>query len=879
MKWFKWLDKNKRYEKAALAYSGAVERINALSKDMQQLSDKDLKQRVRQFYGHQTEECLDHKIEIFAAVREAAERTLKMRHFDVQIMGGLALLEGKIAEMKTGEGKTLVATLPLVLYGLTEKGAHLVTVNEYLAARDAEWMRPIYEFFGLTVGILRHGQSAAEKRAAYHANITYGTNNEFGFDYLRDNMAQSETEMVQQPLNFAIVDEVDSILIDEARTPLIISAPDTDSTMLYGQFARLVPTLTAEVDYNIDEKRRAATLTDEGTSKVEKALGVDNIYEEKGIRFVHHLEQALRAHTLYQRDKDYVVKDGQVVIVDEFTGRLMEGRRYAEGLHQAIEAKEQVKVQQESRTLATITFQNLFRLYTRLSGMTGTAVTSAEEFEKVYNLDVVSVPTNKTLIRHDKSDRIYINEKAKFAAVVQTIKQKNKAGQPVLVGTIAIEKSEYLSQLLAREGIKHEVLNAKQHAREAEIIANAGQRAAVTISTNMAGRGTDIKLGEGVEQLGGLFVLGTERHEARRIDNQLRGRSGRQGDRGETQFYVSMEDDVMRIFGGSKIKGLMTKLRFPEDEPIENKIVTRAIDSAQERVEGYYFDMRKQVLSYDDVLNKQRSAIYNLRKGVISQGVWREGKDKEVKIHEHMKTLIEEQVDKLLVVHTADNESKNWNTNEIGESMAALTGRQPNDLQAAYQDLVQKESGQRPESIREKLRGAVRQTGLDYWQARTKQFGEDVIGQLERAATLRAIDVHWMDHLDAMDYLRTGIGLRGYGQRDPLVEYQKEGYHMFQGLLGTIRASVVEVVFRAQPTYAATERTSVPTEIRETGAQEGSNLHKLASNGLVAETGPISTGNGDITNGSMTTNKPVKVGRNDSCPCGSGKKYKKCHGK
>jgi len=876
MEWFKWLDKNKRYEKAALAYGPTVDKIKALGDEMRQLSDNALQQRVRKYYGRDARECVEHKIEIFAAVREAAERTIKMRHFDVQIAGGLALLEGKIAEMKTGEGKTLVATLPLVLYGLTEKGAHLVTVNEYLAARDAEWMRPIYEFFGLTVGILRHGQSAADKRAAYHANITYGTNNEFGFDYLRDNMAQSEAEMVQQPLHYAIVDEVDSILIDEARTPLIISAPDTDSTMLYGQFAQLVPRLQADVDHTIDEKRRAATLTDQGPSKVETALGIDNIYEEKGIRFVHHPEQALRAHTLYQKDKDYVVKDGQVIIVDEFTGRLMEGRRYSEGLHQAIEAKERVKVQQESRTLATITFQNLFRLYTRLAGMTGTAVTSAEEFEKVYNLDVVSVPTNKTLIRHDKPDRIYINEQAKFTAVVETIKQKNAAGQPVLVGTIAIEKSEYLSQLLAREGIKHEVLNAKQHAREAEIIASAGQRAAVTISTNMAGRGTDIKLGEGVEQLGGLFVLGTERHEARRIDNQLRGRSGRQGDRGVTQFFVSLEDDVMRIFGGSKIKGLMTKLRFPADEPIENKMVTRAIDSAQERVEGYYFDMRKQVLSYDDVLNRQRSAIYNLRRGVISGDVWREGKAKEVKLHDHMKTLIEDQVDKLMVVHTAENESKGWNTNEIGESIAALTGRQPNDLKAAYQELVQKDSGQRPESIREKLRASVLQTCLDYWQTRTTQFGEGVIGQLERAATLRAIDVHWMDHLDAMDYLRTGIGLRGYGQRDPLVEYQREGYHMFQGLLGTIRASVVEVVFRAEPTFAAAEQTNMQTEIRESGAQEGSNLHKLASKGPVEESGPISTDNGDRA---TKTTQSVKIGRNDPCPCGSGKKYKKCHGK
>lgn len=879
MNWINWLNKNRRYEQAAQSYAPMVAKINALEPKMQAMTDEGLKQSVRIYYGRTTEECLNHKVEIFAAVREAAARSINMRHFDVQLMGGLALLDGKIAEMKTGEGKTLVATLPLVLQGLTNKGAHLVTVNEYLAGRDAEWMRPIYEFVGLTVGVLRHGQSAAEKRAAYQANITYGTNNEFGFDYLRDNMAQIEAEMVQKPLHYAIVDEVDSILIDEARTPLIISAPDADSTSLYSQFAQLVPRLQPEIDYNIDEKRRAVTLTDQGTGNIEQALGVENIYEEKGIRFVHHLEQALRAHTLFQRDKDYVVKDGQVVIVDEFTGRLMEGRRYSEGLHQAIEAKERVKVQQESRTLATITFQNLFRLYERLAGMTGTAVTSAEEFEKVYNLDVVAVPTNKDMVRQDKPDRIYINEKAKFTAVVQTIGEKNKAEQPVLVGTIAIEKSEYLSQLLTKEGIKHEVLNAKHHAREAEIIALAGQRGGVTISTNMAGRGTDIKLGEGVEQLGGLFVLGTERHEARRIDNQLRGRSGRQGDRGETQFFVSLEDDVMRIFGGSKIKGLMTRLKFPDDEPIENKMVTRAIDSAQERVEGYYFDMRKQVLAYDDVLNKQRTAIYNLRRGVISSGVWREGKEKEEQIHDHMKDLIAEQVNNIMATHTAETDTKAWNTDEIGESVAALTSRSAADLKAEYGAIKKNEAGLGPDALRVKLYATALQACLDYWAQRIARFGEETAKQLERAAALRAIDVHWMDHLDAMDYLRTGIGLRGYGQRDPLVEYQRESYHMFQELLGTIRASVVEVVFKAQPSYAASEQTAVPTEQRETGAQEGSNLHTLASHSAAPVNGPAGGAAAKEAQIAGTIKATAKVGRNDPCPCGSGQKYKKCHGK
>jgi preprotein translocase subunit SecA len=511
--------------------------------------------------------------------------------------------------------------------------------------------------------------------------------------------------------------------------------------------------------------------------------------------------------------------------------------------------------------------------------MTGTAVTSAEEFEKVYNLDVVAVPTNMTLIRHDKPDRIYINEQAKFAAVVQTIKEKNVAGQPVLVGTIAIEKSEYLSQLLNREGIKHEVLNAKQHAREAEIIAAAGSRFAVTISTNMAGRGTDIKLGDGVDGLGGLFVLGTERHEARRIDNQLRGRSGRQGDRGETQFYVSLEDDVMRIFGGSKIKGLMTRLRFPENEPIENKMVTKAIDSAQERVEGYYFDMRKQVLSYDDVLNRQRTAIYTLRRGVISSSVWREGKEKEEKIHDHMSVLIEDQVNKLIVLHTNDGDSGHWDTDEIGESIAALTGQDANILKIDYKNLVQKEAGQKPDGIRDKLKELALKTCLDFWAGRIARFGEETILQLEKAVVLRAIDMHWMDHLDAMDYLRTGIGLRGYGQRDPLVEYQRESYMMFQGLLSTIRASVVEVVLRAQPSFATADQTAVPTEQRESGAQEGSTLHKLAGHGAITE-GQAGLATAEEKPGAAKTiKKAARVGRNDPCPCGSGKKYKKCHGK
>ena len=882
MAWLNIFNKDARFEKAAQQYDPVVERINDMSEEMKALSDDELKKTVIKYKGKSTKECLAHKEEIFSAVREASSRTLKMRHFDVQLKGGLALLDGSIAEMKTGEGKTLAATLPLIVFGLTGKGAHLITVNEYLAARDAEWMRPLYEFFDLRVGALLHEQSAVEKKEAYSADITYGTNNEFGFDYLRDNMAQDKESMFQENLNYGIVDEVDSILIDEARTPLIISAPDTESTVLYDQFSRLVPQLEAEKDYNIDEKRRAVTLTDDGTVKVEKMLNIENMYEEKGIRFVHHLEQALRAHTLYQKDKDYVVKGGQVVIVDEFTGRMMEGRRYSEGLHQAIEAKERVRVQQESRTLATITFQNFFRLYDRLAGMTGTAITSAEEFEKVYNLEVMAIPTNQELVRKDKPDRIYVNEKAKFKSVVEVIKEMNKKGQPVLVGTIAIEKSEYLSQLLVREGVEHEVLNAKQHAREAEIITKAGQKGAVTISTNMAGRGTDIKLGEGVADLGGLFVLGTERHEARRIDNQLRGRSGRQGDAGMTQFFVSLEDDVMRIFGGEKIKNIMTKLKIPEDEAIENKMVTKAIDGAQERVEGYYFDMRKQVLSYDDVLNRQRGAIYTLRRGVLIDSVWKEAKLEKKSLHEYMSELVDSQSEQLVEVHSAEGNVEEWDYNEIAESVSALTGLSKESLKSELKETLDKFAGEGPEIARNKLQDIVKSKMAGYWDARVNEFGKDVVEQLERAAALRAIDTHWMDHLDAMDYMRTGIGLRGYGQRDPLVEYQREGFQLFQRLLDTIKTSLIEVVFRAQPSYANAQADEVPLEQRESGGQEGSTLHMLATGNAGTATrqqpGSEESSSGSL-NKPQTIKNEKKIGRNDPCHCGSGKKFKKCHGK
>ncbi len=865
-----------RHEKAADQYKPRVAAIAALEAELKTLSDSDLRDRLLKFKGKPWKEIERGVPEIFACVREAARRTLNMRHFDVQLMGGMALLDGSIAEMKTGEGKTLVATLPLITRALTGHGAHLVTVNDYLAGRDAEWMKPIYNFFGLTVGVIRAGQSSAEKREAYHSDITYGTNNEFGFDYLRDNMSQSLESMVQRDPYYALVDEVDSILIDEARTPLIISAPDMESTQLYSQFASLVPALEENKHYNIDEKRRSVTLTDDGISFVEERLGIDNIYADKGIRFVHHLEQALRAKTLYHRDKDYIVKDGQVIIVDEFTGRLMPGRRYSEGLHQALEAKEKVAVQQESRTLASITFQNYFRLYENLAGMTGTAVTSAEEFEKVYNLDVVVIPTNVPAVRQDKPDRIYINEPAKFKAVVNTIKEHYKRGQPVLVGTIAIEKSEYLSSLLQREGIKHEVLNAKQHAREAQIVAQAGQKGAVTISTNMAGRGTDIKLGEGVAALGGLAVIGTERHEARRIDNQLRGRSGRQGDPGESQFYVSMEDDVMRIFGGQRLQAVMKRLNVSEDEAIENRLVTRALESAQERVEGHYFDMRKQVLSYDDVMNRQRNAIYTLRRLLLKDGRWKEPGQGEKDIHDRVQELVAGQAEDLVHAHTGEGDPDMWSTEEIAETVASLTKLPLSDIHSKLKAVLDEAAPEGPVACQEQLTQQVNKLLGQRLKQREQEMTFDYLRRLEIAAALRAIDMHWMEHLDTMDYLRTGIGLRGYGQRDPLVEYQKEGHRLFSQLLSTIKSTLVETIFHAEAVgqeqvqgEAHHQSTTAPHRIADTVASPAANLPTGAS----APANQTNTASGPLHN-------PYKdVGRNDPCPCGSGKKFKKCHGK
>ncbi len=883
-----------RHEKAAQDLLPVVRTINNLEQKVSAMSDEELRNFVLQWKGKSHKELKEHVTEIFAGIREGGKRALGMRHFDVQLIGGLALLTDSIAEMKTGEGKTFVATLPLIFNALAGKGAHLVTVNEYLAQRDAEWMRPVYEFFELTVGVILSGQTPEEKRAAYAADITYGTNNEFGFDYLRDNMAQSLASLVQRELYYALVDEVDSILIDEARTPLIISAPDADSTSLYDQFSRLVPLLVSGEHYNVDEKRKAATLTDDGVNFVEKQLGIENIYADKGIRFVHHLEQALRAHTIYHRDKDYIVQDGKVIIVDEFTGRLMEGRRYSEGLHQALEAKESVAVQQESRTLASITFQNFFRLYSHIGGMTGTAITSAEEFEKVYNLDVVVVPTNQKMVRNDEPDKVYMNEQAKFRALVQDIKARHEKGQPVLVGTIAIEKSEYISELLKASGIPHEVLNAKHHAREAEIISHAGQKGAVTISTNMAGRGTDIKLGEGVAAVGGLTVLGTERHEARRIDNQLRGRSGRQGDPGETQFYVSMEDDMMRVFGGSRIKSIMERLNVSEDEPIVNRMVSRALEGAQERVEGYYFDMRKQVLSYDNVLNKQRNAIYTLRRMILQSGTWKEPSRDPQPIHEFILSLAENQAALLIATHTVSSHEEDWNLEEIAESIHAVTNIPTSQLQAKLSELVSQHIPSGPDEARNAISAYVQDTIAGRIAQKHDQLGKETMDQLERAAALRSIDALWMDHLDTMDYLRTGIGLRGYGQRDPLVEYQKESHRLFQELLATIKASLLDTVLRAEAIrpeqtqgvahhdeathvhdLAGGKPSAVPTQ--DTPLRQGSAGHSNHPPGQGHDHAGHSHAATD-TDG--TIHNPYKdVGRNDPCPCGSGKKFKKCHGK
>ncbi len=858
-----------------------VTTINSLEEKMIALPDEELKAKTEEFRERlKNGETLDEILpEAFAVVRETAKRVINERHYDVQLLGGIALHKGLITEMKTGEGKTLTSTLAVYLNALEGKGVHIVTVNDYLAKRDCNWMGSVYHALGLSTACIMHdvsylyepkiidsnevsvemeNLSEISRRQAYGSDITFGTNNEFGFDYLRDNMVQSIEQMSQRELNYAVVDEVDSILIDEARTPLIISAPDSESTKMYQRFAQIIPRLKETEDYEKDEKMKAVTLTEKGLDKVEKELGVGNIYELGKISYVHHLEQSLKAGVFFKLDKDYVVKDGQVIIVDDFTGRLMEGRRYSDGLHQAIEAKEKVQVQKESRTLATITFQNYFRMYAKLAGMTGTASTSAEELSKVYKLDVLEIPTNKVMSRKDLPDVVYKTEKGKFDAIVEKIKELNFKGQPVLVGTIAIEKSEYLSALLVREGIKHEVLNAKQHEKEASIIAGAGQFGAVTIATNMAGRGTDIKLGEGAREVGGLCIIGTERHEARRIDNQLRGRAGRQGDPGLSQFYVSLEDELMRRFGGDKLKSMMDSLGLPEDQPIQNPIISRTIESAQSKIEGYNFDMRKHVLDYDDVMNKQREVVYKKRKEILAAA--------EAK--QEIQSYVEEEIERNISVHCVGDDYE-WQVEKITaeiQNIFLFTDQDGKKLEQIKDD-KSKNSVEKITLMQEYVMGKAKEAYIK----KEQEIGSENLRQIEKAIILQTIDTLWMNHLDEIDYLRQGIGLRGYGQRDPLIEYKREAFHLFSHLMENMRATTVNTVFKismvsAQP-QAAVE--ALPQNVQYQGAQE--NLEQFAG-GSETQTNQQAAPQQPILNSS-------KVGRNDPCPCGSGKKYKQCHGR
>jgi len=851
--------------------------ISALSDEQLQAKTPELKQRFEN-----TEPIEDLLPEAFAVVREAGKRILNMRHFDVQLIGGMVLHQGRIAEMKTGEGKTLVATLPAYLNAIQGKGVHVVTVNDYLARRDSEWMGRIYKFLGLTVGVIHHGLDDDQRRQSYGSDITYGTNNEFGFDYLRDNMKFDLTHCVQREHHYAIVDEVDSILIDEARTPLIISGPSEESTDKYYRIDKIVPKLRRDIDYQVDEKHRTATLTEEGIARSENLLGVDNLYEPSNMEILHHINQALKAHTLYKRDVEYVVKEGEVIIVDEFTGRLMPGRRWSDGLHQAVEAKEGLRIQQENQTLATITFQNYFRMYKKLAGMTGTAETEAEEFLKIYKLDVVVIPTNRPMHRIEHPDIIYRTEREKFEAVVKEIKQCNERGQPALVGTITIDRSEKLSSMLKRSGVKHVVLNAKYHEKEAEIVAQAGRKSAVTIATNMAGRGTDILLGgnaefmardllrkreldpvaatpqqwneaiaqvkpqidkehEEVVQLGGLHIIGTERHEARRIDNQLRGRSGRQGDPGSSRFYVSLEDDLMRIFAADRISGIMQRLGMDEGVPIESRFVSKQIENAQKRVEGQNFGYRKHVLEYDDVMNKQREAIYGLRRQLL------EGEDQK----EYLMGIADDIMADLVVRHAPENSHPDqWDLDGLHTAVLRQFGF---DFRTEGIDATALGSKQLEETLIAKAH--------EHYDQKEGPIGPSLMRYHERMVMLQIVDAQWKDHLLAMDHLKEGIGLRGYGQRDPLVEYKKESYNLFEDLMGRIEEDTLRFLFLLQP-------------VEEQKQAEQMERKRKRAEFLMSQ---------QNSNNGGGSPQPVKregskVGRNDPCPCGSGKKFKKCHG-
>jgi len=865
-----------------------VDEINRLEAETSALSDDELRSKIAEWKANisaiedrerRDDAMLEILPQVFAVVREGSKRTIGQRHFDVQLIGGMILHQGRIAEMKTGEGKTLVATLPAVLNALAGRGVHIVTVNDYLARRDSEWMGRIYKFLGLTVGVVVHGVTDQERKLAYRADITYGQNNEFGFDYLRDNMKFNIEDYVQREHNFAIVDEVDSILIDEARTPLIISGASEESTDTYYVVDRVIPRLKPEEHYTIDEKMRTVALTEDGVTRVERLLGVDNLYDPRNILLLHHANQGLRAHTLFKRDVDYVVKEGEVIIVDEFTGRLMPGRRWSDGLHQAVEAKENVKIESENQTLATITFQNYFRMYKKLSGMTGTADTEAVEFKEIYHLDVVVIPTNQPMIRIDNHDVVYKTEGEKFDAVIEEIRDCHERGQPVLVGTVSIEKSERVADKLKNTSVKHYVLNAKNHEREAEIVAQAGRFGAVTISTNMAGRGTDIVLGgnpefmaaaevgtkdpldpnfqaalakyveqckaerEKVLEAGGLHILGTERHESRRIDNQLRGRSGRQGDPGSSRFYMSLEDDLLRIFGADRLKGLMGRIGMEDNEPIEHRWISRAIENAQKKVEAHNFDIRKHLLEYDDVMNKQREVVYHRRRELLS------GASLKDDVLDMCDALIEE----IAAAHAnSEVDPAQWDWKLIDDAFFKQFKFRPGFS-------AQTEVGGKPVQSADDLTEIGSERVHQLYDQREAEFTEPVMRQIEKIVMLQTLDSLWKDHLLAMDHLKEGIGLRGYAQVNPLVEYQKEGFTMFEALMAVMQQDVVEKVFSVQ-----VQRQQDVEQIQQPKPQR-----VVMSHGGESET-PAAT---------PVKRDAEKVGRNDPCPCGSGKKYKRCHGK
>jgi len=847
-----------------------VGRINALEPEMEALSDEDLLERTGRFRARLAEgETLDDLLEeVFAVVREVGRRQLGLRLFDVQLIGAMVLHDGTVAEMKTGEGKTLAAVPAIYLNALQGRGVHVVTVNDYLAERDAAWMAPIYTALGISVGVIKSMMPEAVRRQAYAADVTYGTNSEFGFDYLRDNMAVRLEDCVQRGHYFCVVDEVDSILIDEARTPLIISGVPEAATDTYYRFARIIPTLKKGEDYEVDEKHRTASPTESGVDKIEKALGIENLYLDVNGNLVNHLIQALKAHSLYRLDKEYIVRDGELLIVDEFTGRILEGRRYSEGLHQALEAKEGLKIREENQTLATITLQNYFRMYEKLSGMTGTAATEANEFNKIYNTDVVSVPTHRDMIRVDENDFIFKTKEAKFRAVVEDIADSHERGQPVLVGTISVEISEMLSGMLTRRGIPHNVLNAKNHAREAEIIQNAGQPGSVTIATNMAGRGVDIKLGEGVTGVGGLFVVGTERHESRRIDNQLRGRSGRQGDPGRSRFYLSAEDDLIRIFSGDRIYRILDRLGPGDDLPIEAKMLSRTVEGAQKKVEEQNFNIRKRVLEYDDVLNKQREVIYAERRRVL------EGHDLSEQVRTWIAEMLVDQVDQH---ESEDPDGVGWDLDAL---FTMLRGIWPLSFGPDDIDL---EAGEDP---REALLNALEDDAQDAYDRREEELGPELMRDLERWVLLQLIDLHWREHLYNMDYLREGIHLRALGQKDPLSEYRLEGHSMFDEMMGIVKAEMVRYLFHIQveraPEVEAQPVSGVDYSYQSEPVQgfesytEGA---EPASEGDGAgEVEAERKGGGVAVVEQRIVSEDERIGRNDPCPCGSGKKYKKCHG-